>query len=305
MDPQIIVTIAAATGTMLVLAVVMSTILGWANRVFHVEIDPRIEAISCTLPAGNCGNCGFVGCSEYAEAVVNDGADVHLCPVGGITIAEDLAAIMGVEVGEAAPRRPIVHCSADYSMRLDRHKYLGERTCTAANLVAGVQGCTYGCLGLGDCVVTCRYDAIHIVHGIATVDYEKCIGCSACARGCPRNIISMVPFKAEQVLAVACSSKDFGKEVKGVCVTGCIGCKSCHRVTNGLFAMSENLPILDYDNYQPDFDFTEALEKCPMASLIWVGKPSKNDLARTEHEELPKRVEVDFKTTVDRTEWRG
>jgi RnfABCDGE-type electron transport complex B subunit len=305
MDVLTIVTVVAAAGTMLVLAVAMSTVLGWANRAFYVEVDPRIEAIDNALPAANCGNCGYVGCGEYAEAVVTEGAEVHLCPVGGTGTAEDVAAIMGVDVGDAAPQRPIVHCSADYEMRLGRHEYLGEKTCTSANLVAGVQGCIYGCLGLGDCVAACEYDAIHIVNGIAAVDYEKCIGCSACARACPRTIISMVPFKAEQVLAVACSNKDFGKEVKGVCKTGCIGCKSCEKATDGLFAVADNLPVLDYDHYQPDYDFSEALDKCPMASLVWVGKPTEKDLAETAEEELPDRVEVDFKTTVDRTEWRG
>jgi RnfABCDGE-type electron transport complex B subunit len=305
MDQLTVFTIIAAAGTMLLLAVAMSSVLGWANRAFRVEVDPRIEAIECALPAGNCGNCGFVGCGEYAEAVATGGADVHLCPVGGAGLAEDLAAIMGVEVGDAAPRRPIVHCSADYSMRLGRHEYLGEKNCTSANLVAGVQGCIYGCLGLGDCVAACDYDAIHIVNGIAAVDYTRCIGCSACARACPRNIITMVPFKAERVLVVACSSKDFGKEVKGVCKTGCIGCKACEKVTDGMFAMAENLPVLDYDHYQPDYDFSEALEKCPMASLVYVGKPTEKDLAETAHEELPETVKADFKTTVDRTEWRG
>ena len=37
-----IVTIGIAAGTMLVMAVVMSYILGWANKKFHVEVDPRV-----------------------------------------------------------------------------------------------------------------------------------------------------------------------------------------------------------------------------------------------------------------------
>lgn len=305
MDLMTTVTIAAAAGTMFVLAVAMSLVLGWANRAFYVEVDPRVEAINDLLPAANCGGCGYVGCREYAEAVVHDNADVSLCQVGGPNTASDLAEIMGVEVGDAAPMRPVVHCSANYSMRLGHHDYLGERTCASANLVAGVQGCIFGCLGLGDCVTACEYDAIHSIYGLAVVDYSTCIGCSACARVCPRHIISMVPFKVDRVMAVGCSNKDFGKEVKDVCTVGCIGCKSCEKVTGGVFTMSDNLPTLDYETYQPDFDFSQAVEKCPMECLIWLGKPSAKDLEQTAEHELPECVVVDFKTTVDKTEWRG
>lgn len=305
MDLMTTVTVGAAAGTMFVLAVAMSLVLGWANRAFYVEVDPRVDAINDLLPAANCGGCGFVGCGEYAEAVVHDDADVSLCPVGGPGTAADVAEIMGVEVGDAAPMRPVVHCSADHSMRLGRHQYHGEMTCASANLVAGVQGCIYGCLGLGDCVTACEYDAIHSFNGLAKVDYGPCIGCSACARACPRNIITMVPFKVDRVMAIGCSNKDFGKEVKNVCTVGCIGCKSCEKVTNGVLTMSGNLPTLNYDAYQPDFDFSQAVEKCPMESLVWLGIPSPKDLLQTASEEMPDRIEVDFKTTVDKTEWRG
>ena len=67
----------------------------------------------------------------------------------------------------------VVHCSARSDQRYQQTPYRGEPTCSAANLVAGVQGCTYGCLGLGDCVRVCDYDAIHIVDGLAVVDYDK------------------------------------------------------------------------------------------------------------------------------------
>lgn len=305
MELMTTVTIAAAAGTMFVLAIAMSLVLGWANRAFHVEVDPRVDAINDLLPAANCGGCGYVGCGEYAEAIVHQGADVNLCPVGGPDTAADLAEIMGVEVGDAAPMRPVVHCSATYSMRLGHHEYLGEQTCASANLIAGVQGCIFGCLGLGDCVRACEYDAIHSIDRLATVDYSTCIGCSACARACPRNIISMVPFKADRVMAVGCSNKDFGKDVKNVCTVGCIGCKSCEKVTKGVFHMVDNLPTLDYEHYESDFDFSQAIEKCPMESLVWFGKPSPKDLEQTADEEMPECVEVDFKTTVDKTEWRG
>ncbi len=298
------VTLILASTVLAALAVVMAYILGWANRAFYVEVDPKVEAINNALPGANCGGCGYVGCSEYAEAVAAGQAEVNLCAPGGAGCLQALGEIMGVEVSEALPYRAVVHCGADETQRLQITEYKGERTCTAANLVGGVQGCTYGCLGLGDCVTACDYDAIHIVKGLAVVDYEKCIGCKACARVCPRNIITMVPFKTEQVLVVACSNEDFGPDVKKVCKVGCIGCKACTRIGE-LLKMDGNLPRIDYESYDPETAFQPILDKCNMESLVFVGKPTEADLAAVAHEEVPERVKADFKTTVDDTEWRG
>ena len=228
-----------------------------------------------------------------------------LCAPGGPSCAEALAGIMGVEVERTWPYRAVVHCAAPTEHRLGRHEYRGEQTCAAANVVSDVQGCVYGCLGLSDCVRSCDYDAIHVIDGLARVDYRNCTGCGACVDACPRHIISRIPFKAERVLVVACSNQDFGADVKKVCSVGCIGCKACEKLS-GLIAMSGNLPEIDYEveTHSPD-DFTASVEKCPMESLIWVGEPTEADIAATMDEELPERIEAEFRTTVDQAEWRG
>ena len=295
-----------AGGTMLVLAVAMAWVLGWANRAFHVEVDPRVEKVNEALPGANCGGCGYVGCNEYAEAVVLHGEDVSKCTVGGVSCATALANILGVDLEQSWPKRAVVHCGATTEDRLKRNAYAGERTCSTANLVSGVQGCTYGCLGMGDCERSCAFDAIHVIDGLATVDYDKCVGCGACERACPRHIISMVPFKAERMLAVTCSNKDFGKDVKAVCKVGCTGCKLCQKMSE-LFAVEDNLPRLDYERYDPadPEQVQKAVEKCPMKRLLYVGKPSAKDLDATKDEDLPAVVEGEFRTTADNTEWWG
>jgi len=206
-----------------VLAVAVGYVLGWADQVFQVEVAPKVDAILEALPGANCGGCGCVGCVDYAEAISKGKAEVNLCGPGGTASAQRIAEIMGVETPDAFPYRAVVHCGASGGRRLQRVPYLGEPTCAGANLVAGAQGCVYGCLGLGDCVRACRYDAIHIVNELAVVDYDKCTGCTACARACPRNIITMVPFKSDRMLVVACSNQDSGPDVKAVCKVGCIG----------------------------------------------------------------------------------
>jgi H+/Na+-translocating ferredoxin:NAD+ oxidoreductase subunit B len=300
------VTISLSAGTMLSLAVVLSYILGWANKKFHVEEDPRVMAIMAALPGANCGGCGYVGCGEYAEAVALEHEVVSKCTVGGQSCALAVAAIMGVELGETLPWRPIVHCSAHYPDRLKRNKYYGEKTCAAANLVTNVQGCTYGCLGFGDCSRACNYDALHVVDGLATVDYDKCVGCGACSKVCPRNIITLVPFKAERMLAVTCSNKDQGRDVIAVCNVGCIGCGSCAR-TSSLFKLVDNLATIDYDAYTAEcsLDALEACRKCKRQRIVFVGKPTSEDLAKAADLKAPALVEPDFRTTVDDMEWRG
>ena len=41
----------------------------------------------------------------------------------------------------------------------------------------GSKSCSYGCLGYGNCVKACPFDAIHIVNGIAVVDKDACKAC--------------------------------------------------------------------------------------------------------------------------------
>ncbi|MDX9723611.1 MAG: RnfABCDGE type electron transport complex subunit B [Myxococcota bacterium] len=286
------------------LAVAGGWILGWANRKFAVEVDPKVTQINDALPAANCGGCGYVGCGEYAEAVARGDAAIDLCGPGGSSCIAAIAQIMGVDAGGALPYKAVVHCEADRSQRLGLTEYNGEQTCAAANLVGGVQGCTYGCLGLGDCQRACEYDAITIRNGVAVIDPIKCIGCKLCAAACPRNIISMVPFRQEKMLVIACSNKDFGSDVKNVCKIGCIGCKACTRMTS-FITMDGSLPTIDYEHYQDGMDFDPVLAKCPMHRLILVGTPSPKDLADTEGESVPKVIEAQFETTVDKTEWRG
>jgi len=300
------VTIGLSATTMLTLAVVLSYILGWASNKFHVDVDERVLTIIDALPGANCGGCGYVGCGEYAEAIALESELVTKCTVGGQSCAQQVAVIMGVEIGETLPYRPIVHCGAHYADRLGRTEYRGELQCAAANLVTDVQGCTYGCLGFGDCARVCNYDALHVIDGLATVDYEKCVGCGACAKVCPRNIITITAFKSSQMLAVTCSNKDKGKDVIAVCNVGCIGCGACAR-TSSLFTLEDNLSTINYDAYEPacGLEVLEACRKCKRQRLVFVGKPTATDLEKAGDLEAPELVEPDFKTTVDDTEWRG
>lgn len=299
------VTIGLSGATMLSMAVVLSYILGWANKKFQVDVDQRVLDIIEVLSGANCGGCGYVGCGEYAEAVALEGEVVTKCSVGGQSCATAVAAIMGVDVGETLPYRPIIHCGAHYTERLLRNEYRGEMRCAAANLVTDVQGCTYGCLGFGDCVRACQFDALHVIDGLAMVDYEKCVGCGACAKVCPRNIITITAFKSDQMPAVTCSNKDKGKDVTAVCTVGCIACGACARASE-LFTVHDNLSTIDYEAYRAEcsLDVLEACKKCKRSRLVFVGKHCAEDLEKVKDLEAPELLQPHFKTTVDDMEWR-
>jgi len=267
------VSLGIAGASMLVMAMIFSYILGWANKKFKVEVDPKIEEVIEALPGANCGGCGYIGCSDYAVAIVTDNDPVNKCTVGGQACAQELADIMGVEVGDMVPLHAVVHCNAPLSSRLGMTQYMGDKRCASAQQVAGVQGCTFGCLGYGDCVQVCNYGAIHIEDGLARVDYEKCIGCGACIKACPRGILSIEGFKEAVVPVVACSNKDKAKDAKAVCKNACVGCKACAKVSSDLFTISDNLAKCNYDDYlAPKYEEAmKAIEKCPTGCIHFMG----------------------------------
>jgi Na+-translocating ferredoxin:NAD+ oxidoreductase subunit B len=133
-----------------------------------------------------------------------------------------------------------------------------------------VQACKFGCLGFGDCVRACKFDALHIIDGLAVVDYVKCTGCAACSRACPRNIIEMAPFGCENMMSVACSNRETGKVTRSMCAVGCIGCSLCVKQSD-LFKVEDNLARLDYVKYTPSDKTELARAKCPTGVIVLRG----------------------------------
>lgn len=174
------------------LGAVCGLILSFASKIFYVYEDPRIAKVENLLAGANCGGCGFAGCSAAAEAIVNEEAPPNTCILIGVENVSEIAILMGSEAGTAEPLKSYNNCDGG-NRATDRFIYNGLNTCSAvASLYGGKRDCTVGCLGLGDCVRACGFDAIHLgPNGYPVVDREKCVGCGACEAACPKSILEV------------------------------------------------------------------------------------------------------------------
>ncbi len=253
------------------LGLLFSAGLAVANKKLYVEEDPRVAQVNEELPGANCGGCGYPGCANFAENVVNGIAQPNGCPVNSADGTEAIGRIMGVDVktGERLIAR-VICLGGDYETA-KKGTYEGIMTCTAAHLMnGGDRLCDYGCIGYGECVDVCPFDAMYMNENhLPVVIDDKCTGCGNCADLCPRDVIEMHPESHK--LFIMCNNQDAPKEARQTCIKACIGCGICIRVVEeGEIVLENNLARIDYDKYGrvP----VVPTEKCAPGSFVIFGE---------------------------------
>lgn len=264
--------------TLVAIGATAAVILYFVAQKFKVFEDPRIDEVEASLPAANCGGCGFPGCRNFAETLVkSDTWDGLFCPVGGNDTMARVAALLGKEAIAQDPRVAVIRCNGTPEFRPRYNVYDGARTCAIANsLYTGEGGCPHGCLGEGDCVVVCDFDAIHMnpVTGLPEVDDEKCTACGACVDACPRFIIELrKKYKKDRKIFVSCINEEKGAVAKKNCSVACIGCSKCFKVCPyEAITMDKNLAFIDSDKCKL---CRKCVVECPTDAILEINFPPR------------------------------
>ncbi|HEY9115584.1 MAG TPA: RnfABCDGE type electron transport complex subunit B [Bacteroidales bacterium] len=278
MDNVILIATSALGGLGLVAAVVLYFV---ASK-FKVFEDPKIDEVENSLPAANCGGCGFPGCRAFAEATVKSSNEKKSieglnCPVGGNEVMQKVAAIVGLEVEMKDPMIAVIRCNGSHTNSPSKVKYEGTSSCSFAHaLYAGNGGCMYGCLGLGDCEVACTFDALHMnpETGLPVVN-DKCTACNACVIACPRGIIELRKRgPKDRRIFVSCINEEKGGPAKKNCEVACIGCTKCEKECKFDAITIEN--FLAYIDFNKCTLCRKCVEVCPTNAIHEINfKPRK------------------------------
>lgn len=244
-------------------------LIALANAHFRVWEDPRISAVDDRLPGANCGACGYAGCRAFAEALIRGETPPATCTVMSAAERDEVAHLLGVDVGEADRRVARLLCAGTAPVAPWRADYVGIESCAAAEAVSGGgKGCPWGCLGLGDCAVSCDFEAIVMSPlGLPLVDPERCTACGDCVEACPLGLFTIMPI--DHHLLVQCRSLLEGDVAEAVCSVACNACGRCvHDAAPGLITMIDGLATVDYDRI--DLQNPEAVERCPTGAIVWL-----------------------------------
>jgi Na+-translocating ferredoxin:NAD+ oxidoreductase RNF subunit RnfB len=265
--------------------VLLAIILYFVAQKFKVFEDPRIDEIVEMLPGANCGGCGYAGCRAFAEALVKaDDISDMLCPVGGSSVMGMAAERLGKTAVAKDALVAVVRCAGSCEVRQRTNMFEGAKSCAVmASTYSGDTGCSFGCLGQGDCAVSCKFDAIHINPEtlLPELDDEKCTSCGSCVKACPKFIIELrKKGPKNRRIYVSCVNKDKGGVAKKSCGAACTGCTKCQKVCAfEAITITANLSYIDHAKCRL---CRKCVTECPTNAIRELNFPPRKQEVRSE-----------------------
>ena len=152
--------------TIALLALLAGLALSYASQSLPADSGELVEQVNELLPQTQCAQCGYPGCRPYAQAIVDDGVTINLCPPGGDDTIRRLATLLGTDVLPLAEKQVLERAVAVIDESL--------------------------CIGCMRCRNACPVDAIVGAHQLMhTVIEKECTGCELCVAPCPVDCINM------------------------------------------------------------------------------------------------------------------
>ncbi len=126
-----------------------------------------------------------IGACQYS--CLGMGSCMQRCPFGAISIVDNVAVVdedkcTGCGLCTTICPRGVIKLvpkNAKYFVACSSHND-AKRTYSTRSA---------GCIACRRCEKACHFDAIHVIDGVAVMDYDKCKNCGLCVKQCPRNII--------------------------------------------------------------------------------------------------------------------
>lgn len=253
------------------LGALLAAVLAVADKKLYVYEDPRIEEVESLLPKANCGACGCAGCHAFAEKAVKGEISPGKCTVNTAEGVQAIAILLKVDAGTQEKRVARLACAGGAHVARHQARYAGLESCRAAALVSGGgKGCSWGCLGLGDCARACDFDAIEMdQHNLPVVSEIRCTACGDCVEVCPKDLFSLHPVSHR--LWVACRNLLNGEIAEAECEVACTGCGRCAAdAPAGLINIVDNLAAIDYTR-NPEAT-QKPIQRCPTGAIVWIDK---------------------------------
>ncbi len=272
------ITVIYTIATLSVIGSSAAVILYFVAQKFKVYEDPRIDEVEEALPSANCGGCGYAGCRAFAEACVKaDSLSDLNCPVGGNDTMGSVASILGLEAVKKDPRVAFIRCNGTCDHRPKTSDFDGAGTCAIESSVySGESDCQYGCLGHGDCVDACDFDAIDLRAGMGVplILDDKCVACGACVDACPKNLIELrKKFPKNRKIVVSCRNEDKGGVARKACKVACIGCSKCEKECKfDAITIENNLAFIDSDKCKL---CRKCVSVCPTNAILELNFPPR------------------------------
>ncbi len=262
------------------IALAAAVILYAVSKKFSVQENPLIDEVEKALPGANCGACGKAGCRDFANACVNSdiaGFQKLYCTVGGQSVMNRVAALLGFKAAEKDPTVAVLRCNGTCQNAPSKFIYTGLKSCRmAARISTSSSECPDGCIRFGDCVQACKFDALHIDEktGIPVVDEDKCVSCGACVAICPKQLFEIRPKgKDGQRVYVACRNRQKGAVARKNCTAACIACMKCTKIHPDI-KVENNLSYIPA-SVDASVYGQELADTCPTKAIIYTGRKDK------------------------------